>query len=83
LLLADLDLTGTASRNILHDWIIARRPGLAKRCIWMRGVAPLGRPPEQATRNGNYILQKPFKAVELLAAVDGVLGSVQPASVQR
>jgi DNA-binding response OmpR family regulator len=83
LVLADLDLSGTAARNILHDWILARRPGLAKRCLWMRGVAPLGPPPEQATLNGNDdILQKPFKAVELLAAVDGMLGNVQPAPIQ-
>ena len=82
LVLADLDLSGTAAQNILHDWILARRPGLAKRCIWMRGVAPLGCPPEQATRNGNYILQKPFKTVELHAAIDGMLGSVQPAPIQ-
>jgi DNA-binding NtrC family response regulator len=82
LVLADLDLSGTAAQNILHDWILARRPGLAKRCIWMRGVAPLGRPPEQAARNGNDILQKPFKAVELHAAIDGMLGSVQPAPIQ-
>ena len=83
LVLADLDISGTAGRNILHDWILARRPVLAKRCVWMRGVAPLGRPPDELPRNGTQILQKPFKAAELLAAVDGVLGNVQPAPVQR
>ena len=83
LVLADLDLSGTAGRNLLHDWIRARRPRLAKRCIWMRGVASLGRPPEEMPLNGNYILQKPFKAAELLAAVEEVLGSVQPAPIQR
>jgi DNA-binding response OmpR family regulator len=77
LIVADLDLSGTAGRNILHDWIMARKPGLAKRCLWMRGVAPLGRPPDESLRNGNHILQKPFKAAELLAAVDGALGSIQ------
>jgi DNA-binding response OmpR family regulator len=83
LVLADLNLAGTAGRNILHDWIMARRPRLAKRCIWMRAVAPLGRPPEEMPQNGNYILQKPFKAAELLAAVDEVLGSIQPVPIQR
>jgi CheY-like chemotaxis protein len=82
LVLADLDLSGTAAQNILHDWILARRPALAKRCIWMRGVAPLGRPPEGAPPHVNHILQKPFKAAELLAAVDEVLGSIQAAPVQ-
>ena len=83
LVLADLDLSGTAERNILHDWILARRPALAKRCLWMRGVAPLGRPPDELPRNGNHILQKPFQAAELLAAIDAVLGNVQPTTVQR
>jgi DNA-binding NtrC family response regulator len=83
LVLADLDLSGTAGRNILHDWILARRPGLAKRCVWMRGVVPLGRPPDELPRNGNHILQKPFQTAELLAAIDAVLGNVQPTSVQR
>jgi two-component system, NtrC family, sensor kinase len=82
LVLADLNLAGTAGRNILHDWISARKPGLAKRCVWMRGVASLGHPMQEAPSNGDCILQKPFKAAELLAAVDGVLGSVQTAPVQ-
>jgi DNA-binding NtrC family response regulator len=81
LIVADLDLSGTAGRNILHDWIMARKPGMAKRCLWMRGVAPLGRPPDETPRNGNCILQKPFKAAELLAAVDGALASVQTVPV--
>jgi len=82
LVLADLDLSGSAAQNILHDWILARRPALAKRCVWMRGVAPLGHPPEETPRHANYILQKPFKAGELLAVVDVVLGSIQAAPVQ-
>ena len=83
LILADLDLSGTAARNILHDWILARRPALAKRCVWMRGVAPLGRPSEEVPQRGDHVLQKPFEAGDLLAAVDAVLGSIQAAPVQR
>jgi two-component system NtrC family sensor kinase len=82
LVLADLDLSGTATRNILHDWIAARRPGLAKRCVWMRGAAPLGSPQDEATHNGYQILQKPFEAGELLAAVDETLTRIQTAPVQ-
>jgi len=81
LIVADLDLSGTVGRNILHDWIMARKPGMAKRCLWMRGVAALGRPPDETPTNGNYILQKPFKAEELLAAVNGVLGSIETVPV--
>jgi CheY-like chemotaxis protein len=83
LVLADLDLSGTAGSNILYDWILARRPGLAKRCLWMRGVAPLGREPQEGPRNQSKVLQKPFKAAELLAAVDELLGSVHATPVER
>ncbi len=82
LVVADLDLAGMAGRNILHDWIIARRPGLTKRCIWMRGAAPLSNSPHEAPQQGNQILQKPFKAADLLAAVDAALAEVQTAPVQ-
>jgi two-component system NtrC family sensor kinase len=83
LVIADLDLSGTAGSNILHDWILARRPGLAKRCLWMRGVTPMGRAANEGPRNGSFVLQKPFKAAELLAAVDEVLGSIQTAPLHR
>jgi PAS domain S-box-containing protein len=83
LVVADIDLSGTAGRNILHDWILARRPALARRCVWMRAVAPLGRMTDEAPQNGNHILQKPFKSADLLAAVDGALASVQVSPVQR
>jgi len=83
LIVADLDLTGSAGRNILHDWVSSRRPRMAKRCVWMRGVSPVGGPANEPPSNGDYTLQKPFKAAELLAAVDSVLGSVQVAPVQR
>ncbi|HEY2546884.1 MAG TPA: PAS domain S-box protein, partial [Candidatus Acidoferrum sp.] len=83
LIVADLDLAGPAGSNILHDWILVRKPRLAKRCVWMRGVAALGSAPDQRSRNGSHMLQKPFQAAELLAAVDEVLGSMQPTPVRR
>jgi len=83
LIVADLDLSGTAERNILHDWIAARRPALTKRCVWMRGVTGVGRPVPETPSNGDFILQKPFQAAELLSAVDTVLGGVQVAPVQN
>jgi PAS domain S-box-containing protein len=83
LIIADLGLTGTAGRNILHDWILARKPALAKRCVWMRSSASTEK--EKASEpptNGNQTLQKPLTAAEVLAVVDAALGSIEPASVQ-
>jgi two-component system NtrC family sensor kinase len=82
LVVADLDLSGTSGKNLLHDWILARRPSLAKRCVWVRAATPKEHAPDHPSLNGNLILQKPFKAEELLAAVDAVLG-VHTASVER
>jgi len=83
LVVADLDLSGTGDRNILRDWILARKPRLSRRCVWMRSATPPGLPQDEGRHNGDYILQKPFKAAELLKAVDGALGSVQPSPVER
>ena len=83
LLVADLELAGSGGLNILHDWVTAHRPAMAKRCVWMRGVSLVGRPVSEPPSHGDLTLQKPFKAAELLAAVDNVLGSVQVAPVQR
>ncbi|HYL64970.1 MAG TPA: ATP-binding protein [Candidatus Methylomirabilis sp.] len=83
LLVADLSLTGTGRRNILHDWILARRPALAKRCVWMRGISTQGgAETEEPPTNGNHTLQKPFEGAELLAAVNAALGSAQATPVQ-
>ena len=82
LIVADLELAGAGGRNILHDWISARKPGLTKRCVWMRGAAPLGKSPDEAPLLGNQVLQKPFKAAELLAAVDAALAGFQAAPVR-
>ena len=83
LVVADLDLSGTPGRNILQDWILVRKPRLAMRCVWMRAATPLNRPQGEASTNGNSILQKPFKAAELLAAVNSALGSIQVSPVER
>ena len=81
LIVADLDVAGNG-RNILHDWILARRPALAKRCIWTRLATPLAQTNAQPQNNGDFVLQKPFKAAELIAAVDGALASVQTTPVE-
>lgn len=82
LIVADLELAGTAERNILHDWIAARRPSLTRRCVWTRRATPLEGVAIGTGQNGNHVLQKPFKSDELMAAVDDALGSVQTAPVQ-
>lgn len=82
LVIADLNLTGAGGRNILHDWILARRPALAKRCVWMRRAMPRKASEEEPPTNGNQTLQKPLKDIEILAVVETALRGVEPAPVQ-
>ena len=82
LVIADLELAGSGERNILHDWILARRPTLTNRCVWTRRVGPLGEAAGAVSHNGNQVLQKPLKGEELMAAVETVLGTAQTAPVE-
>lgn len=81
LVIADLELAGSGERNILHDWIVARRPSLSNRCVWTHRVGTVGEAGGPA-HNGTQVLQKPFKAEELMAAVATALGFVQSAPVE-
>jgi two-component system NtrC family sensor kinase len=83
LIVADAGLPGQGGRNPLQDWIVAERPVLAKRCIWMRASGPLEGVSEPGPENGSRVLQKPFAAADLLALVTQVLDSVDPAPVER
>jgi two-component system NtrC family sensor kinase len=65
------------------EWLRAHQPALAKRMIWMVTVAPSNESLEQANPDGCPVLQKPFKAADLLLAVGALLSdSVQTAPVE-
>jgi PAS domain S-box-containing protein len=65
----------------LHNWLAANRPSLALRVILMRASTPSGAPSEEA-RNALNVLQKPFKAGDLLMAVAAAL-NVQAVALER
>ena len=79
---AELDMPVTAGQETLEGWLGANKPPLAQRLIWMRASAG-SESSDRAARNGSQVLQKPFKSVDLLAAVESVLGQVQPVPIQR
>jgi two-component system NtrC family sensor kinase len=83
---ADAEVRPNAAGEALSGWLLVNRPALAKRLIWMRAsaVPPVG---ENEPQNGLPVLQKPFKAADLLNAVDSALGhpalgGVEPAAIQ-
>jgi PAS domain S-box-containing protein len=83
LILLDSGLNGKGPGASLHHWITHNRPQLAERLIWMR--ADTAASPELPDTEGGrrIVLQKPFKASELLAAIDLCLHALDTSSIQR
>jgi DNA-binding NtrC family response regulator len=83
---ADADVRANGGGEALSDWLNLNKPALVKCVVWMRASA-MPAIVEKHPGNGVPVLQKPFKAVDLLAAVETAmgqraLGSVQPAAIQ-
>ncbi len=72
-IVADLQIADGANGSGLAAWLAQHKPALSSRLIWMCAVAPSGGAVEKIAGNNGRILQKPFKASELLAAVDELL----------
>src|ERR1700716_1044975 len=70
LIVADLHISDGANGGGLGEWLAQHKPALSHKLIWMCAVAPSEDAGENIAGNGRQILQKPFKASELLAAVD-------------
>jgi len=84
LVIADLHVYDGANGNGLGVWLARNKPSLSRRLIWMCAVAPSGDAGEKIAANGRPILQKPFKASELLSAVDELLlPGIQTAAINR
>jgi DNA-binding NtrC family response regulator len=81
-IVADMQLCRTAGDMGLHPWLAANRPALALRVILMRATAP-ATPPSEEMRGALQVLQKPFKAGDLLAAVEAALNDVHPVPIER
>jgi len=84
LVVADLHVSDAANGDGLTEWLIRNKPALNQRLIWMCAVAPSEDAGEHHAGKGRQILQKPFKASDLLAAVDELLSNaVQAAAIHR
>jgi two-component system NtrC family sensor kinase len=79
---ADSAVRASNGSGNLQDWLTANNPELARRLVWMSASAMPASAENPAAENGLLVLQKPFKAIDLLSAVELVLGRVQPAAVQ-
>jgi two-component system NtrC family sensor kinase len=79
---ADLHISERATGESLSAWLETNQPALLQRLVWMRASAP-GKASNDEPRRGSPILQKPFKAGDLLVVVEAVLSDVHAALVER
>jgi two-component system NtrC family sensor kinase len=82
-LVADLQAPGDGDGIKLHQWLEANRPLLAQHMVLTRASAPASLTREDGVPNGCPVLQKPFKAADLLALVDGMLAQADPTALKR
>jgi len=84
LIVADLHVSDGVNGGAFCEWLVQRKPALSNKLIWMCAVAPAEGTGEHIVVKGRHILQKPFKATDLLAAVDELLlNSAQAAAIHR
>jgi DNA-binding NtrC family response regulator len=83
LIIADLRISEVSHGEGFEDWLAQHKPALSHNLIWMCAVTP-PRAGEKTVRNSCQILPKPFKASDLIAAVDElVVSRVHATPVKR
>ncbi|HET8923365.1 MAG TPA: PAS domain S-box protein [Candidatus Acidoferrum sp.] len=84
LIIADLQISEGSDKEGFRDWLAQHKPALSRNVIWMCAAVTSPSVGEKITRNDCQILQKPFKASDVIAAVDElVLNMVHTAPIQR
>jgi len=84
IVVADLQVCDAPNGENLKEWLAHQKPALARKVIWMSAAVRSGGEGEKSTGSGCQILQKPFKASDLLAAVDELLqSSVNVVPIER
>jgi PAS domain S-box-containing protein len=79
---ADLHTYDGAGDKSLRAWLRLHRPSLAQRVIVMRATTP-NASQSDASLGALQILQKPFKAGELLAVIEAALSEAGAVSIER
>ena len=79
-IVADINMAGHGTDSF-ENWLAANKPALARRVVWMSAAATPDVPSRE--NGGAPVIQKPFKAADLLAAIEAVLGGVQVTPIHR
>jgi PAS domain S-box-containing protein len=80
---ADLQTTSNSGGIKLRQWLDAKRPQLAQHIVMMRASAPAAGSEDIWAQSGRPVLQKPFKAADLLTLIDGMLARADTTAIKR
>jgi len=80
---ADLQAPGNGDGIELRQWLDAKRPQLAQHMVLMQASAPAAGTSDNGVLSGCPVLQKPFKAADLLTLIDGLLGRADTTALKR
>jgi len=83
LILADVQVARVQEGVGLREWIAAHKPALSQRLVWMSATPSAEDTNTVPCTESSRLLQKPFKAVDLLAEVDQRLSEIDVAPLQR
>ena len=79
---ADIRTSESPDQTGLPAWLKEHQPALLQRLVWISASAPSEQARYEAF-SGAPVLRKPFKAGDLLAAVQAVLSDVHATPVER
>jgi two-component system, NtrC family, sensor kinase len=82
IVVADLHTYESTGDKGLRSWLRLHRPSLAQRVVLMRATTPLPSHSDAAL-GALQVLQKPFKAGELLSVIETALNDTSAVSVER
>lgn len=73
-IISDMRTPGGASGADVHEWIIAHRPELQSRLLFITGDTVNEDTMKALVRTGVPYIEKPFRVQELIATVEKLLG---------
>jgi DNA-binding NtrC family response regulator len=80
---ADLQTSGNSDGIKLRQWLDAKRPLLGRHMVLMRASTPAAGSGDNGILGDCPVLQKPFKAADLLTLIDGMLARADTTTLKR
>lgn len=77
-IISDMRTPGGASGADVHEWILAHRPQLRDRMLFITGDTVNEDTMNALVRTGVPYIEKPFRVIELVVTVEKIFGKAKP-----